>query len=128
MTILEKAHTVLNMVKYRGTVIERIIDSVSSVYGADESLSDADLEQKKIVVETITEIAEETVEKVMDAVARVYSTHYTEDELDQLIVFYNSDLGKKVLTEYDNTSDEIEKTMEDWGDNLWKRVRLRMGW
>jgi hypothetical protein len=128
MTKIEKAHAVLNLTKYRETAIDRIVDSVQGVYGPDEKLSDEDLQQKNVVLDTVREIADETVEKVMDTVARVYSEHYTEEELDQLIIFYDSELGKKVLSEYDTTAGEIEKTMEDWGDKLWKKVRLRMGW
>lgn len=128
MTKIEKARVVLDLTQYRATAIDRIVDSVQGVYGPDEKLSDEDLNQKNVVLETVREIADETVVKVMDTVARVYSEHYTEEELDQLIVFYQSELGKKVLSEYDSTAGEIEKTMEDWGDNLWKRVRLRMGW
>lgn len=128
MTRLEKAERVLELIHYKNDAIDRIAASVSGVYLPDDQLSDADLEQKYAVIQTTREVAEQSVHKVMRTVAEVYAQYYEEDELERMIVWYESDLGKKILAESDRSFSEIETVMGEWGTQLWNVVRVRMGW
>lgn len=124
----DKATKVLSLISYRADAINRMLDSIENVYGPDEALDEAKFEEKKKVLEIVQNICDETVDKVMAVVAQVYAECYTESELEQLIAWYESPLGIKVLTEADKNHELIQNAFAQWGDQLWNRVRLRMGW
>lgn len=128
MTAIEKAQKVLSLINYRNDAIERVTKAVAETYLPDDQLSDDDLAEKNRVLQTVSTVAGETVGYVMDQIVLVYSQHYTESEMDELIAWYQSDLGKKVLAEADTVFASVTTHMSNWGEQLWKLVRIRMGW
>jgi len=66
------------------------------------------------------------VGELVDATARIYASHFTEQELKQLLAYYQSPLGQKALAEEPRI---IEQSMADagaWGDNLSQEVMASM--
>jgi hypothetical protein len=62
------------------------------------------------------------VSELVDATARIYATHFTEPELKQLLVFYQSPVGRKALVEEPKVVQESMASAGSWGDNLSQEV------
>ena len=58
------------------------------------------------------------VSELVDATARIYASHFTEQELKDLLTFYQSPLGRKATTEEPKALDESMANAGKWGDNL----------
>jgi uncharacterized protein len=58
------------------------------------------------------------VSELIDASARIYAAHFTEQELKDLLAFYQSPLGQKVLAEEPKVLDESMVFAGTWADNL----------
>jgi hypothetical protein len=64
--------------------------------------------------------------ELMNDAARIYASHFTEPELKQLLAFYQSPLGQKVITEEPKTADESMTMAGDWADKLSEEVMIKM--
>jgi hypothetical protein len=62
----------------------------------------------------------------VDATARIYATHFTEPELKQLLAFYQSPLGQKMVAEDPKVIDESMHNAAQWADNLSDDVMVKM--
>ncbi|HEX3503892.1 MAG TPA: DUF2059 domain-containing protein [Xanthobacteraceae bacterium] len=58
------------------------------------------------------------VTELVDASARIYATHFTEQELRDLLAFYQSPLGQKALAEEPKVLDQSMVFAGTWADNL----------
>ncbi|MBV9956060.1 MAG: DUF2059 domain-containing protein [Pseudolabrys sp.] len=52
--------------------------------------------------------------EVIREVATLYASHFTEEELKQLLVFYKSPLGKKVVTEEPKAAEQSMGFAQTW--------------
>lgn len=77
----------------------------------------------------IGEIIQQSIVEVMNTyqgqnftlnnqIALIYAVRFTVEELEQLLDFYESDIGKKVLETSQVINKETEKAIEVWTDNL----------
>ena len=66
--------------------------------------------------------------EVYTEVARAYATRFTESELKELLAFYKTNLGKKVLTEEPIAVEEAFRKAQDWSNTFSEQVigRLRV--
>jgi hypothetical protein len=55
---------------------------------------------------------------LIDQTARIYASHFTEAELKDLLTFYQSPLGRKMVVEEPKALDESMANAGDWGDKL----------
>jgi len=62
------------------------------------------------------------VDELLDATARIYANHFTEQELKDLLAFYKSPLGQKTLVEEPKVLEEAMINAGDWGDSLSQEV------
>ena len=62
------------------------------------------------------------VEELVDATARIYASHFTEQELKDLLAFYKSPLGQKALVEEPKVLEDAMANAGTWGDNLSQEV------
>lgn len=127
MTPIQQAHEVLKLIAYRDDAIAKMVNTVAEIYGDDESLDEAQYAEKHETLKVLAEVCEETVDPMIDAVAKTYIEHYTPEELDGLIAWYSSELGQKTLDERRTMFTSITKVVEQWGADLWKIVRIRRG-
>lgn len=65
---------------------------------------------------------EPRVDELMDNSARIYASHFTEQELKDLLAFYKSPLGQKALIEEPKALDQSMADAGTWGDNLSQEV------
>lgn len=66
------------------------------------------------------------VSDLIDANARIYATHFTEAELRDMLAFYKSPLGQKMIAEEPKVIDESMANAGQWADNLSQDVLARM--
>jgi hypothetical protein len=59
-------------------------------------------------------------------VAKIYAEHFTEQELKDLLAFYKSPLGKKLLTEQPKVADASLRFAQDWANKLSDEVVEKM--
>jgi uncharacterized protein len=66
------------------------------------------------------------VDELVDASARIYASHFTEGELKKILAFYQTPLGRKVVSEEPKALDESVANAGNWGDNLSEEVIAKM--
>ena len=64
--------------------------------------------------------------ELMNDAARIYASHFTEPELKQILAFYQSPLGQKVIIEEPKTADESMTMAGNWADKLSEEVMGKM--
>jgi hypothetical protein len=74
-----------------------------------------DLNEVAIIVE---KQYQPRINEVVDTSARIYASHFTEQELKDLLIFYQSPLGKKAITEEPKALNESMSSAGRWADNL----------
>jgi len=67
-------------------------------------------------------MAEVRSEEMEDMLVPIYSKHFTLDELKQLIVFYKTPLGQKVIAEMPVVMKECMTAGEEWGRKIGDRA------
>jgi hypothetical protein len=61
-----------------------------------------------------------------DEVARLYATNFSEQELKEILAFYKTPSGKKLLTEQPKVIDASLKFAQDWANKLSDQVVAMM--
>jgi uncharacterized protein len=64
--------------------------------------------------------------EVINEVAKLYATRFTEQELKDALAFYKSPLGRKLLAEEPNLLDQSMKNAQTWADKLSEEVIAKM--
>jgi hypothetical protein len=64
--------------------------------------------------------------EVLNDVARLYASRFTEQELKDALAFYKSPLGRKLLTEEPNILDQSMKNAQVWADRLSQEIIVKM--
>jgi hypothetical protein len=68
--------------------------------------------------------------EVIDAAAKAYATRFTEQELKDVVAFYKSPAGKKMLTQEPLVLDETFGFVQQWqgriGEDVMSRFRVEM--
>ena len=64
--------------------------------------------------------------ELMNDAASIYASHFAEPELKQLLTFYLSPLGQKVIAEEPKAADETMALAGSWADNLSEEVITKM--
>ena len=61
-----------------------------------------------------------------DEMARLYATHFTDQELKAILVFYQSPVGKKLLAQQPTVVDDSMRFAQDWANKLSDQVIAKM--
>ncbi|MGA8748847.1 MAG: DUF2059 domain-containing protein [Pseudolabrys sp.] len=64
--------------------------------------------------------------ELTDEVAKLYATHFTEAELKELLAFYRSPVGVKLITEQPKVGEESLQFAQDWASKLSEQVTIKM--
>jgi hypothetical protein len=65
-------------------------------------------------------------EELNTEVAKLYATHFTEAELKELLAFYKSPVGAKLISEQPKIGEEGLRFAQDWANQLSDKVIARM--
>src|SRR5690242_9284460 len=79
----------------------------------------------EVADDLIKQYSVRTSELSTDA-ARIFASHFTEPELKQLLTFYQSPLGQKVVAEEPKALDETMTMASTWADKLAEDVVNKM--
>jgi len=79
----------------------------------------------EIAAEMRTDLAPRFSE-LTDEMAKLYTTHFTEAELKQLLAFYRSPIGVKLITEQPKVGEESLQFAQDWANKLSDQVTVKM--
>lgn len=64
--------------------------------------------------------------ELSDEVARIYATRFTDQELKDILAFYKSPAGQKMLIEQPNVVEASMKFAQDWANKLSDQVIVKM--
>ena len=64
--------------------------------------------------------------EINEEVARLYAANFTEQELKDILAFYKTTAGKKLLAEQPKIIDSSMKFAQDWANNLSDQVIAKM--
>ena len=64
--------------------------------------------------------------ELVDSAARAYASHFTEPELKQILAFYQSPVGQKMIVEEPKAIDDSMRDTSAWADDLSVDVMNRM--
>jgi uncharacterized protein len=64
--------------------------------------------------------------ELTDEVAKLYASHFSEAELKQLLAFYKSPIGVKLIAEQPKVGEESLKFAQDWANKLSDQVIVNM--
>jgi uncharacterized protein len=84
---------------------------------------------QKDLTETVKSLApefEKRVTEIVEIVARVYATRLTESELKEILAFYRSASGKKMVSVLPNILEESFIKAQEWGSRLSEEFVIRM--
>lgn len=115
MSAKEKAREILKLngsISAATYIFEQVTDEFARIYG---SYYDGD-----IAAGIVSRLIAENIDKLIDGLAVIYCEYYTDDELDQLLGFFNSSLGKKVMgfSFSPGISSKIRKINTEWSEAL----------
>lgn len=65
-------------------------------------------------------------DELRNEVAKLYATHFTEQELKDLLAFYKTPAGKKLITEQSKIADESLRFAQTWANALSDQVIAKM--
>jgi uncharacterized protein len=69
---------------------------------------------------------EPRADELLDAAARIYASHFTEQELRQILAWDQSPVGQKMLAEEPKAFDEALAHAGEWGQTFSDEVIVRM--
>jgi hypothetical protein len=64
--------------------------------------------------------------ELVDLVVPIYGKYYSEQDIDQLIAFYNSPIGKKTISALPMIMQESMNAGQTWGMELGQKVAQRL--
>jgi hypothetical protein len=79
----------------------------------------------EIAVKMRTDLAPRS-EELTAEVAKLYATHFTDAELKEVLAFYKSPLGAKLINEQPKIGEESLKFAQDWANRLSDQVIANM--
>jgi uncharacterized protein len=113
-TAIRKLISIAGGEKMASTMIDQMIE----IYRQESIPIDAKLmeELKK----------EADVASLMESMVPMYDKYYTEKEINQLVAFYNSPLGKKTIEVMPKLTQESMQIGAEWGKKAMERVRKKL--
>ena len=101
--------------------------------GVIEQAKNLFLQQNPALAKDLNEIALQMrtdlaprFEELNAEVAKLYATHFTEAELKDLLAFYKTPVGMKLITEQPKIGEEGLKFAQDWANRLSDQVIAKM--
>jgi len=79
----------------------------------------------EIAVKIRTDLAPR-FDELTDEVAKLYTTHFTEPELKDLLAFYKTPVGVKLISEQPKIGEEGLKFAQEWANSLTDQVIAKM--
>jgi len=69
---------------------------------------------------------EVSTDGMIELIVPIYDKYYTESDIDQLIVFYNSPIGKKMISTMPQVMQESMNAGQNWGKQIGEKIIARL--
>lgn len=103
---------------------EAVIGQFRSFYTrGDRQLPDAVWGE---IVDEIRSVFQDAMPELMDSTAQIYADHFTQTELQEILVFYQTDTGRKTLEMLPQIMDESIRQSQSWAQKLVPTVQQRV--
>ncbi len=104
-------------------VVPSIIQQTANIF----TQQNPDL-QKEIVasLKSLSGEYEKRRVEIIDIVARVYATRFSEAELKEILVFYRSPTGKKFVVQLPSILEESYGKTQEWGGKLSEEIVIKL--
>jgi len=99
------------------TAINTIIGNVSQNYPSVP---------KEFWTEFSNEMSVTSIDDLVTLIAPVYKKHLTESDLDEIIGFYNSPIGKKLAAESPALTQESMMVGQEWGQQIGMKIGQKL--
>ena len=103
------------------------------IAGVVEQAKNLYLQQNPALAKDLNEIADKMRKdlqprfaELTNEIAKLYATHFTEQELKDILAFYKSPAGKKMLVQQPIVVDASMKFAQDWANKLSEQVTAKM--
>ena len=100
-------------------IVPRVIERVRGVFLQQNPMLGRDLTE--VATRLRADLSPRTAELLDDA-ARLYAANFTEQELKDVLAFYKSPLGKKVITEEPAILERSVSGLDAWADKFGQEV------
>ena len=104
-------------------MIRGVVEKVKDVFMQTNFMWGKDLNE---VAAIVNKDYASRINEVLDTTARIYASHFTEAELKNILAFYQSPLGKKLIVEEPKALDESMVSAGKWADSLSEEVMAKM--
>lgn len=104
-------------------LIPGVIEQAKNLFLQQNPALSKDLNE--IVLQMRTDLAPR-FEELTSEVARLYAIHFTEAELKEVLAFYKTPVGMKLITEQPRVGEEGLKFAQDWANQLSDQVISKM--
>jgi uncharacterized protein len=104
-------------------IIRGVVIKTKQMFMQTNFMWQKDLDEAAVIVQ---KQYDPRVSELVDATARIYASHFTEQELKDLLTFYQTPLGKKAIAEEPKVLDESMSYAGRWADNLSQDVMASM--
>jgi uncharacterized protein len=104
-------------------IVRGVIEKVKDQFMQTNFMYEKDLDEVAAQLEKEYAPRED---ELVDESARIYASHFTENELRQILTFYQSPLGRKMVAEEPKALDESVANAGAWGDKFSEEVIDRM--
>jgi uncharacterized protein len=104
-------------------LVPGVIEQAKGVFLQANPMLSKDLNE--VAAKLRAEYAPRSAEVVND-VAKIYATRFTEQELKDTLAFYKSPLGRKLLVEEPAILDQSMRNAQNWANRLSEEVIIKM--
>ena len=73
-------------------------------------------------IKTIAPALEKRASEIIDIIAKVYATRFSQPELKEILAFYQSAVGKKFVTQLPSVLEESFVKTQEWGGKISEEV------
>lgn len=104
-------------------IVRGVVDKTKQMFMQTNFMWQKDLDEVAVIIQ---KQYDPRVNELVDATAGIYASHFTEQELKDLLAFYQSPVGKKAIAEEPKVLEESMAYAGNWGDNLSQGVMVSM--
>lgn len=123
MLVAKQLVTVTGATTLFSPLVAGVVEQSKLLYLQQNPMLQKDLNE--IAAQMRTELQPRFAE-VEDEVARQYATHFTEQELKDILAFYESPTGKKMLVEQPKVVNNSMQFAQNWANKLSTEVTAKM--
>ncbi len=105
------------------TVIRGVIEQAKGVFLQSNPMLQKDLNE--VAAALLAELSAKKEGELVTEVARLYAEHFTEQELKEILAFYRTPVGKKMLADEPKVIDQSMSLAQDWANKFSEQVLAR---